>query len=52
VCVFTFSSSAFAFLIEMNFSFNAGDRMDFTGGNLSPNLQAQFCKLYPADFVG
>jgi len=22
------------------------------GGNLSPNLQARFCKLYLADFVG
>jgi len=30
----------------------AGDRMDFTRGNLSPNLQARFCKPYPADFVG
>ena len=30
----------------------AGDRMDYTRGNLSPNLQARFCKLYPADFVG
>jgi len=31
---------------------NAGDKIDFTRGNLSPNLQARFCKLYPADFVG
>jgi len=31
---------------------NAGGRTDFTRGNLSPNLQARFCKLYPADFVG
>ena len=26
--------------------------IDETCGNLSPNLQARFCKLYPADFVG
>jgi len=30
----------------------AGDRMDFTRGNLIPNLPARFCKLYLADFVG
>jgi len=31
---------------------HAGDKIEFTKGNLSPNLQARFCKLYPADFVG
>jgi len=31
---------------------NAGNRIDFSTGNLSPNLQARFCKLYPVDFVG
>ena len=30
---------------------NAGDRTDFTGGNLSPDLQTQFCNFYPADFL-
>ena len=29
-----------------------GGRTDFTRGNLSPNLQARFCKLYPANFLG
>jgi len=31
---------------------NAGGRTNFTDGNLSTYLQARFCKLYPADFVG
>jgi len=31
---------------------DAGGRNDFTSGKVSPNLQARFCKLYPADFVG
>jgi len=30
---------------------NAGGRTDFTTGNRSPNLQARFCKLYPANFA-
>jgi len=30
----------------------AGERIDFSRGNFNPNLQARFCKLYPADFVG
>jgi len=28
----------------------SGNKTDFSRGNLSPNLQARFCKLYPADF--
>jgi len=31
---------------------NACGRIDFTKGFLRPSLQARFCKLYPADFVG
>ena len=31
---------------------HSGGRTDFTDGDLSPNLQARFCKLYYADFVG
>ena len=34
----------------MKKSFIAGNKTDFSRGNLSPNLQARFCKLYPADF--
>ena len=30
----------------------AGGRMDFMSGFLSPHLQAQFCKFYPAEFFG
>jgi len=28
---------------------DAGNKTDFSRGNLSPNLQARFCKLYLAD---
>ena len=31
---------------------NAGNKTDVSRWDLSPNLQARFCKLYPADFVG
>jgi len=31
---------------------NAGNKTDVSRWDLSPNLQARFSKLYPADFVG
>ena len=42
------------FQVDVSFSSrecNASGRTDFTWETLSPNLQARFCKLYPADVV-
>ena len=52
-CLFPHTKSALSFksLSTVISHRNAGGRTDFTTGNLNPNLQARFCKLYSADFA-